>query len=216
MDVQVANTGLGGHGHDHDGDDGPDRGNEQTLFKHIDVDNVRALNADATPPSDVKSVFKPWDQRFDTEKFVSSDADDQLIVHIPFTGSVKVKSIAVLGAGDHAPAKMNAFINRPDLDFSSCESTVPDQSWELPRPEWSVRDIVECQTRMTKFQNIRHLTLFFPSAHDADTLRITYIGLKGEWFEIKRDPIITLYELSPNPADHAKVKAEQGLGSTIL
>ncbi|KXS17624.1 DUF1000-domain-containing protein, partial [Gonapodya prolifera JEL478] len=207
-----------GHSHSHDHDhshDGPDRGAEFTLFRHIDVDNVTALNADATPPSDVKTVFKPLDQRLDVEKYVASDVDDQLIVHIPFTGSVRIKSISVLGSGDEAPKGMKAFINRPDLDFPSAESTTADQEWEMVRPEWAVRDVPEYQTKMTKFQNIRHLTLFFTAAHEADTLRITYIGLKGEWFEIKRDPIITLYELSPNPADHAKVKNELGVGHGV-
>jgi len=36
-------------------------------------------------------AIKPYDQRRDTTKWLESDADEQLIIKIPFTGSIKLK-----------------------------------------------------------------------------------------------------------------------------
>ncbi|KAJ3212358.1 hypothetical protein HDU67_003875 [Dinochytrium kinnereticum] len=108
---------------------------------------------------------------------------------------------------------MLAFINRDDVDFDTVESISPEQEWELVQEPG--REIPEYPTKIAKFSNVRNLTLFFPTNFGDDASRITYIGLKGEWTEVKRDPIITLYELAPNPADHQKLKgsASQNMAS---
>ena len=36
-------------------------------------------------------AIKAYDQRRDTSKWLESDADEQLIIKIPFTGSIKLK-----------------------------------------------------------------------------------------------------------------------------
>ncbi|KAJ3058914.1 hypothetical protein HDU99_006591, partial [Rhizoclosmatium hyalinum] len=53
------------HNHDHD-HDGPDRGAEFTLYKHIDIDNIRTFN-EAVPGSG-KTVFKSYEERLDDSK----------------------------------------------------------------------------------------------------------------------------------------------------
>ena len=55
---------------------------------------------------------------------------------------------------------------------------------------------------MSKFTGIHMLVLYFPSNFGDDVTRIEYIGLKGEHKEMKRDTIITVYELNANPKDH--------------
>lgn len=44
-------------------------------------------------PEDARAVIKPWDERDDTAKFADSGVDDQLIIHIPFTQNVRIKSV---------------------------------------------------------------------------------------------------------------------------
>jgi hypothetical protein len=109
---------------------------------------------------------------------------------------VRLKSIAVFSepGSDLNPAKMKAysllsrklninlitsFINREDLDFDTVDSTKADQEWELIRIE--DKEVPEYPCKLTKFTNVRHLTLYFPENFGADVTRITYVGLKGEW-----------------------------------
>lgn len=57
------------------------------LYQHIDRDNVIALNAE--DGKEGKMVIRPWDERNQEDEWLESDADEQLILHIPFTGNIK-------------------------------------------------------------------------------------------------------------------------------
>ncbi|KAF9379437.1 PITH domain-containing protein 1 [Podila verticillata] len=189
-----------GHDHDHDHDELPDSDLvHESLYQKIDHDNVTCLNESESNAG--KSVLKPWHERMDDTKFVESDADEQLIMRIPFTGMVKLKSITLRSdPGETAPRKLKAFVNRDDLDFDNAESTAATQEWDLV--EDTNGQVAEYSTRVAKFTSIRSLTLFFSDNFGGDTTKINFIGLKGEFSEFKRDPIITVYELQANPADH--------------
>lgn len=59
---------------------------------------------------------------------------------------------------------------------------------------------------MTKFSDVSHLTIHIPSNYGAETTRVDYIGLAGEWRQAHRHGVtITSYELAPNMADHPEV-----------
>ncbi|KAI3834646.1 hypothetical protein MKX03_005986 [Papaver bracteatum] len=195
--------------HDHSCED-HDCSSDFSLYKHIDLSKVSALN-EAVQGS-AKSVFKAWEQRLDvsTGLLESNDGDPELIVFIPFTSDVKIKSISIVGGADGtSPAKMRAFINREGIDFSDAQGMQPVQEWDLAE---NLQGILEYQTRYSRFQSVGSLTLHFPENFDADTTQIHYIGLKGEATQLKRDVIATIvYEVMPNPSDH-KTKAENGGG----
>lgn len=127
---------------------------------------------------------------------------------------MKIKSISIHSAADYnAPAELRAFINQPDLEFSSIESKPSTQQWVLVAPA-SVKsnEPVEYATKAFKFANVSHLTLFVPRNYGAPRTRISYIGIYGEFMLGKSNPIITKYELLPNPADHKK--QEELMGTT--
>ncbi|KAJ3219060.1 hypothetical protein HK099_004827 [Clydaea vesicula] len=179
--------------HDHDHDD-PNRGEQYTLYKHIDVESIRALNEKF--PNSAKKIFKTWDERFDQSHILESDVDES---------SVKLKGISILGGpSESSPMKMKAFINREDIDFDTCESIKADQEWDLV--ENDNLSLLEYETRVSKFTSLRNLTLYFSENNGAETTKISYIGLKGEFKVLNKDPIITVYELAANPADH-KIKS---------
>jgi hypothetical protein len=119
-----------------------------------------------------------------------------------------LKSIALLGLHEEAPSQMKAYVNREDVDFDTVESMQADQEWDLVRDV--PRDTLpEYPTKITKFSTLRNLTLFFPANFaGSDVTKITYIGLKGEWMALNKDPIITIYEAAANPADHKTPTAE--------
>ncbi|ONM41393.1 Thioredoxin family Trp26 [Zea mays] len=199
-----------------------------SLYNHIDVPKVVALNESV--PGSVKSVFKPWEQRLDTSGgfLESNEGDPELLIFIPFTSDVKIKSISVVGGADGtSPSRMRAFINREGIDFSDAQNMQPVQEWELAE---NLQGALEYQTRYSRFQGVANLTLHFSDNFGGDTTKIYYIGLRGEatqkkqWNAIliliascclsqnKRDVVATIvYEVMPNPSDH-KTKSETGGG----
>ncbi|XP_011626864.1 PITH domain-containing protein 1 isoform X1 [Amborella trichopoda] len=217
--------------HDHSCED-HDCGSQWSLYKHIDIPKVSALN-EATAGS-VKSIFKAWELRLDTSKIdavnmcfsdkfsfdingntvlgflESNEGDPELLIFIPFTCDVKIKSISVVGGADgKSPSKMRAFINRDNIDFSDAQDMTPLQEWELAE---NLQGMLEYQTRYSRFQSVGSLTLHFPDNFGGDSTQIYYIGLRGEATQLKRDVVATIvYEVMPNPSDH-KTPTDHGGG----
>ena len=194
-------------------DDGPDRGAEYTLYLQIDSHKVRCLN---TLSNDHASqVFKTWDNRFDLEFTLDSADDEQIIILIPFTAQVKLKSIAVLGVESAAPDLLKLYANREDVDFDTVDSIFPTQEFSLLEnvPHGT---IPEYPTKVAKFSSLHCLTLFFPSNFSgSECTRISYIGLKGEFIEINRDPVIAIYEASADLADHPMTNTIANMNHSI-
>lgn len=185
--------------HDHDCGEADCGGS--SLHEFIDRPKIRVLNA--ANPNAAGSVFKPWDQRRDTstEPLCSDDDDPDLIIFVPFTSDVKIKSIMVVGGDDDTgPTKLKAFTNREDIDFTSAADTAPVQEWDIqdnPNAE------LEYTTRYTKFQGVANLTLYFTNTRE-DKTAIRFIGLRGEGTSHQRKPVMNVvYESRPQPQDHA-------------
>ncbi|THV02761.1 DUF1000-domain-containing protein [Dendrothele bispora CBS 962.96] len=191
------------HDHDHSGTSG--LGPQDNLFMHIDRDNVLAMNANDECKG--PDIIKPWHLRLSEEKFVESDADDSLIIRIPFTGSVKLRSLLLkTGPTDLTPAKVALFANEDNLDFSDIADKSPTQEFDVAQG----REIGEYVVKTTKFSNVSSLSLYFPEGQGADTIRIYYIGFLGTWTERKTNPVITVYEAQANLADHQKIQGTEG------
>lgn len=177
---------MAGHSH-HDCGGGCSHGVESTsdlgiqysLYSKIDLDKVQCLN-EATDGSG-KLVFKPWDQRKNFDVYLESDCDPELLINIPFTGNVKLKGLIVLGGTDDShPSRVHLFKNRPSMNFDDV-SVEADQEIELQRDPDGV---IEYPTKIVKFTNVHHLTLYFPRNFGDDNTRIYYIGLKGDFTEV--------------------------------
>ncbi|GFZ08557.1 PITH domain protein [Actinidia rufa] len=225
--------------HDHSCED-HDCSSDFSLYKHVDLSKVSALN-EAVPGS-VKTVFKAWEQRLNSSEghLESNDGDPELLVFIPFTSDVKIKSISVVGGADGtSPSKMRAGVRTAYL--YTLVSGIPtlllqergpvdnfsrfinregidfsDAQNMQPIQEWdlveNLQGVLEYQTKYSRFQGVGNLTLHFPENFGADATQIHYLGLKGEATQLKRDVVVTIvYELMPNPSDH-KTKAESGGG----
>ena len=131
-------------------------------------------------------------------QFVQSDADEQLILRIPFTGSVKLRSIIVrTQGGEECPNSMQVFANVDQLTFDDASSTTPTQTIDVVQSrepvEYSVRYVVIliCKVpssslvcRPSKFPSVQSITLFFPDNHGADNTTIFFVGFKGEFSKV--------------------------------
>ncbi|KAL8689306.1 MAG: hypothetical protein Q9218_004996 [Villophora microphyllina] len=207
-----------GHGH-HDHEHGHDHSDEiqpalQTLlWKQIDFESIRTLN-ESESDSGAKIVEKTWPMRLDPEPCLESDADEQLLMFIPFTGVVRLHSVLVRSSEDSStPKTLKLFPNRDDLDFSSASDLQPTQTLELSQTS----EIQEMPVKRTLFGNTYNLNLFIEDNYGDEVTRVFWIGFKGEFMNLNREPVEVLYEKAANPKDHTLVQgvgdmASQGMG----
>ncbi|RPB14512.1 DUF1000-domain-containing protein [Morchella conica CCBAS932] len=181
---------------------------QSSLYQHIEFDKITTLN-ETVPGAGMRIVKKTWDERLDSNVFLESDVDEQLLMFIPFTGTVKLHSIIIRSPpGSTAPKTVKIFINRDDLDFSSATDLKATQTLELPL----TGDVIEMPVKRALFQNTRSLTLFFEKnfseeASDDDdeneeVTKLSYLGFKGTWTELRKEAVVANYEAAANPADH--------------
>ncbi|KAI0238169.1 PITH domain-containing protein 1 [Lamellibrachia satsuma] len=98
----------------------------------------------------------------------------------------------------------------PNMTF---DGAVPRTGVDLPA-EHSRK--LEYATKIARFSQTGHLSIHFPRNFGADTTKVYYIGLKGDFMEAPHHQItITNYEARANPADH-KTKNMNSVGHQIF
>nr|XP_030730940.1 PITH domain-containing protein 1 isoform X2 [Globicephala melas] len=117
-----------------------------------------------------------------------------------FTGNVKLKGIIIMGEDDDShPSEMRLYKNIPQMSFDDTDRE-PDQTFSLNR---DLTGELEYATKISRFSNVYHLSIHISKNFGADTTKVFYIGLRGEWTELRRHEVtICNYEASANPADH--------------
>ncbi|KAF9638598.1 putative duf1000 domain-containing protein [Lasiodiplodia theobromae] len=200
----------GDHGHVHDHSDDITPALQSLLYEQVDFSSVNTLNEE-TPRAGAAILQKTWAQRLDPEPELASDADEQLLMFVPFTGQVRLHAILVrTSTTDSAPKTLKVFLNRDDLDFGTASDLQPTQTFELSQ----TNDIQEVPVKRALFNTTRSLTLFFEDNFgqgEEDVTRISYLAFKGEFMKLNKEPVNFLYEAAANPADH-KVKGTSALG----
>ncbi|KEQ90717.1 hypothetical protein AUEXF2481DRAFT_59198, partial [Aureobasidium subglaciale EXF-2481] len=206
------------HGHSHGAHDHSDDitpALQNSLYQQIDFDAINTLN-ELSSGSGSKICKKTWDERLSTTPELCSDADEQLLMHIPFTAQIRLHSIIIrTSTSPSAPLTLHLFPNRDDLDFSLAAEITPTQTLSLSQ----TNQIQEIPIKRALFNTVRSLDLFFEdnwSRGEEDTTRITYLGFKGEWMALNREPINFVYEAAANPSDHKIVEGVRGgVGSRL-
>ncbi|TRY61791.1 hypothetical protein TCAL_11237 [Tigriopus californicus] len=173
-------------------------GCQYSLYQKINLAEVACLNE--TVDGSGQLVFKPWDRRLDKTDCVVSDADEELLWNIPFSGNVKLKGVIVVGGeGQSHPQKMRLFKNREHMTFDEARAQA-DQEFDVVKDP---QGQVEYPTKVVSFSNVHHLTIHFPSNYGDDETKVYYIGLKGEFFKSNRVGVVnTVYEARPMMEDH--------------
>ncbi|MCJ1308382.1 hypothetical protein MMC25_002035 [Agyrium rufum] len=206
----------GGHGHDHHDHGAHDHSDEiepalqSLLYKQIEFQKIVALN-ESTPDSGSKVIQKTWAQRLDTEPVLTSDADEQLLVTVPFAGTVKLHSILIRSSTDaSAPRTLKLFLNKEGLDFSAVSDLKPAQVLTLSQTS----DVQDVPVKRTLFGNTYSLTLFFEDNFGDDKTSVYYLAFKGEYMKLNREPVEFLYEKAANPRDHAPIVGAGDMASS--
>ncbi|ODV91597.1 hypothetical protein CANCADRAFT_14396, partial [Tortispora caseinolytica NRRL Y-17796] len=187
-----------GNGYDDHGLEGSQAG-AKNLYAQIDVEHVRALNE--AVPDTAKKIIRPYSERLSTDPVLQSDADEQLLITIPFISLVRLHSIQIRSTADmHAVDKIKLFVNR-EMDFDTAADMKPTA--EIDHPQ--TLEIAEYPLKRTQFSNVKSLTVFVESNHGADVSQLYYIGLSGDWSALTKDPVISMYEAAANPKDHKQM-----------
>ena len=200
------------HGHggcDHSHEDPVDPALVYSLYQKIDINRVQCYNEHEEGAG--AKVFKPWEDRLDTTKYVQSDVDEELLFNIPFTGSVKLKGLIMMGEeGPQHPREVRLFKNRQPQGFDQLGGE-PEQVIQIAQQSGST----EYQVKVSKFNGVESLALHIPSNYGDEITKVYYIGLRGDFTEInRREVVVTSYEAAPNPADH-KTKLFQPTSAQI-
>merc|ERR1712183_23119 len=214
----MAPHGGDGHGHSHGhegcgghgaaGKSGEELGVAYSLYTKVDMERLECLNE--SEDNSCRHVFRPWDQRLSREKFVISDADEELLFNIPFTGNVKLKGLIVVGGEDGThPAKVRLFKNRPHMTFDMAAGKA-DQEFDLVQDDSGT---IEYAPKVVTFSSVHHLTLHFPSNLGGnDETKVYYIGLKGEFTKAERTGVVNaVYEARPMIGDHKADNKEENI-----
>ncbi|KAI1722854.1 PITH domain-containing protein [Ditylenchus destructor] len=174
-------------------------GMQYNLDNCIVKEKVVVLN-EAVEGSGVK-VFKSWEDKHDRTQFVESDVDQELLFYIPFKGHVKVSGIAICGnLDDSHPANVRIFKDKDNMSFDEVSTMKPIQEMQLKQDDAAQ---IDYPLIATKFASVSSLTLYINANFGADSTRIFYIGLRGEYERDFRDKVvIATYEARPVPDDH--------------
>ncbi|GLI73514.1 hypothetical protein PoHVEF18_001732 [Penicillium ochrochloron] len=221
---------MSGHHHHHGGDghgnchDEHDHSNDITpalqslLYTQINFDSITTLN-EATAKSGAAIVKKTWAERLNDQPELESDCDEQLLMHIPFTGQVKLHSILIYTAPTSAaPKTLKLFKNRDDLDFSIASDLPPTQTIEVPQPVPG-EDVFELPLNRAHWNTTTSVTIFVEdnwSDGEEDVTKVGYIGFKGQFMALNREPISFLYEAAANPSDHVAITGISDVGARTM
>lgn len=210
----------GGHNHDeHDHIAPIPTTTSQSLNSKIDTTKLTALNL-SNHPNDLPKLFKTQETKYQIKPIIKSDCDCQLILNIPFlNGSVKLYSLILRTNGNkYCPKTIKLFKNDKLIDFDNVNTKTPQQ--KLTHPQIGVLiddedemedslvddgDFVEHFLSRAQFTGVEQLTIFIEDIYDdegEDECWIHSIELRGEFTELNKNPVITLYESAANPADH--------------
>lgn len=151
---------------------------QSCIDEFIDKKSVECLNQKDDHP--IASVFT------DDDSFLSSDADQQLIVSMGFNMPVRVHSIAFkctftpeTAPDASGPKTIKLFCNQSALDFDDMDSAVAVQELTLTQSQLESGEPVAL--KFVKFQNVNILSIFVQDNQgDTELTAITSIKMYGQ------------------------------------
>ncbi|KAF9730486.1 hypothetical protein PMIN06_001338 [Paraphaeosphaeria minitans] len=168
----------------------------------VDVRGLDLLNSDSefggvrtlfdtTQPSSAGKGKAAGESKKD---WVESDVDEQLMLYLPFTSTVKVHTIQITSFPPEAddddddevplrPKTIHLYTNRQhNLGFEEAEDIAPTQTFELQSSDWDESTgTAKLELRFVKFQNVYSLVLFVVDGDgDGEKTRIDRIRIIGE------------------------------------
>ncbi|CAO2648835.1 Nn.00g097840.m01.CDS01 [Neocucurbitaria sp. VM-36] len=168
------------------------------LNSDSDFGGVRTLFESSQPTSLKKGKAAAIGSE-ENKDWVESDVDNQLMLYVPFTSTLKVHTVQITSCvsgdeeDDEAPVRpktIHVWTNRQhNLGFEEAEDIPAIQTIELKPSDWDEQTATaKLELRFVKFQNVYSLVLFVADGEgDSEKTRIDrirFIGESGEKREI--------------------------------
>lgn len=106
-----------------------------------------------------------------------SDADNQLIVYVPFNSTLRLSAVIIDGPSSEAPVVVKLYPNRSTLGFDDVADMEPAQTLNLKDSDLG-KD-VQTKLKVVKFTAVNELCLFFEGAADCDTVAVSRLRFIG-------------------------------------
>ena len=177
---------------------------EVPVLRSIDFDAVRCLNEAVEGSS--RALLRAHCSSADKAAFCDSDGSDpELLLHIPFTSTVRLRGLCISAAEGACPASVSLFVNSPGMTFSDLEGRAPAQEVALAGADPS--GTVFYPLRAARFNTVLSLQLAFrgvlgaPPGEGEGPVRLFFVGLLGEATGFKKGVVECTYEVRPSAVD---------------
>ncbi|XP_057427418.1 PITH domain-containing protein At3g04780 [Lotus japonicus] len=153
------------------------------LLDFIDWSSVECLNQSSTHslPNAIKQGY-----REDDGLHLESDADEQLLLYIPFTQVIKLSAILIKGPEEEGPKTVKLFSNKEHMGFSNVNDFPPSDVADLSPDNLKGKPV---PLKYVKFQNVRSLTIFIEDNQTGSEItkvqKITLYGTTVETTDMK-------------------------------
>ena len=116
----------GSSNHSHDAEYPDDTWN---LYSMIDVEQLSALNV--TRPEDAAGIFRPYTRRLNDLPILTSNCDEEMIIHVPFRSPCHVRKLMFIGGGEEAqhPLQIKCYVNQDNINFGNIGDFRPAQEF---------------------------------------------------------------------------------------
>ncbi|KAF3968978.1 hypothetical protein CMV_007191 [Castanea mollissima] len=152
--------------------------NQVDLVDFIDWSGVECLNQSTSHsvPNALKQGY-----REDDGLNLESDADEQLLIYIPFTQVIKLHSILIKGSEEEGPKTVKLYSNKEHMGFSNVNDFPPSDTVVLSPDNIKGKPVL---LKYVKFQNVRSLTIFIEDNQSgSDITKVQKIALFGSTVE---------------------------------
>ncbi|BBH06693.1 Protein of unknown function D, partial [Prunus dulcis] len=152
--------------------------NQVDLLDFIDWSGVECLNQ-STSHSVANALKQGY--REDDGLNLESDADEQLLLYIPFLQVIKLHSIVIKGPEEEGPKTVKLFSNKEHMGFSNVNDFPGSDTLDLSPENLKGKPVV---LKYVKFQNVRSLTIFIEDNQSGSELtKVQKIVLCGTTVE---------------------------------
>jgi len=160
-----------------------------SLLEYLDLSQLNCLNESSEHT--LESILKHKSKNNSPDCYLQSDADEQLILNIPFNQTVRVRSIVIQGSlADEAPKDLKLAVNRLNLGFDDVQDAEePDVAQVLFLDPANVHNSSQpIPLRFVRFQTVNSLHIFVHSNQGgAEYTRIDSIDILGFPVETTKD-----------------------------